>query len=57
MEDSQEQMVNLLTSEIDSNAEEFYKFEENISNVKLEDVKELASKASEKFSFFALVPK
>jgi predicted Zn-dependent peptidase len=57
MEDSQEQMVNLLKTEIDGNAEEFYKFEENISKVKLEDVKELARKAFRDFSFFALVPK
>jgi len=57
MEDSQEQMINLLKTEIDGNAEEFYKFEENISKVKLEDVKELAKKAIKNFSFFALVPK
>jgi predicted Zn-dependent peptidase len=57
MEDSQEQMVNLLKFEIDGNAEEFYKFEDNISKVKLEDVKELAKKAFKNFSFFALVPK
>lgn len=57
MEDSQEQMVNLLSNEIQGNAEEFYKFEENISRVKLEDVRELAKKALKDFSFFALVPK
>jgi predicted Zn-dependent peptidase len=57
MEDSEEQMTNLLSSEIQGNAEDFYKFEENISKVKLEDVKELAKKATKKFSFFALVPK
>ncbi|MDO8623561.1 MAG: pitrilysin family protein [archaeon] len=56
MEDSQIQMVNLLTFEIDGNAEEFYEFEKDIKNVKLEDVKELAKKAKEKYSFFALVP-
>ena len=56
MEDSQEQMVNLLSNEIQGNAEEFYKFEENISRVKLEDVRELAKKALKDFSFFALVP-
>jgi predicted Zn-dependent peptidase len=56
MEDSQLQMVNLLLSEINGNAEEFYEFEENILNAKLEDVKELAKKAKEKYSFFALVP-
>lgn len=57
MEDSQEQMVNLLSSETQGNAEDFYKFEENISKVKLEDVKDLAKKAAKTFSFFALVPK
>lgn len=56
MEDSQGQMINLLVSEIQGNAEEFYEFEKNIKGVKLEDVKELAKKATEKFSFFALVP-
>lgn len=56
MEDSQNQMVNLLYSEVNGNAEEFYEFEKNIREVKLENVKELAKKASEKFSFFALVP-
>ena len=56
MEDSQLQMISLLSHEIDGNAEEFYKFEENIKKVKLEDVKELAKNAKEKYSFFALVP-
>ena len=56
MEDSQSQMVNLLAYEIDGNAKEFYNFEKNISEVNLKDVKELAKKAKEKFSFFALVP-
>jgi predicted Zn-dependent peptidase len=55
-EDSQIQMVNLLSYEIDGNAEEFYEFEKNISKVRLEDVKELAKKAKEKYSLFALVP-
>ena len=57
MEDSQTQMVNLLISELHGGAEDFYKFEEKISAVKLKDVKELARRASEKYSFFALVPK
>jgi len=56
MEDSQMQMVGLLYCEIDGSAEEFYKFEKNIKAVKLEDVKELANNARNKFSFFALVP-
>jgi len=56
MEDSQMQMIHLLSYEIDGNAEEFYDFEKNIKSVKIEDVKELAKKAKEKYSFFALVP-
>ncbi len=57
MEDSESQMVSLLYSEINGNAEEFYEFEKNISEVKLEDVKKLASKVKDNFSFFALIPK
>ena len=56
MEDSQEQMVALLTFEINGNAEDFYEYEKNIENVKLQDVRDLAKKATEKNSFFALVP-
>lgn len=56
MEDSQRQMHNLLSSEISSDAREFYDFEKNIKGVKLEDVKDLAKKAIDKYSFFALVP-
>ena len=57
MEDSQDQMANFLSYEITGNAEDFYNFEKNISEVKLEDVKELASKVKGKdYSFFALVP-
>ena len=57
MEDSQNQMINLLYSEISNNAEEYYKYEKNILNVKIEDVKELAEKAFRQHSFFALNPK
>lgn len=57
MEDSQTQMINLLASEIQGEAEDFYEYEKNISKVKLEDVKELAKKAIKEHSFFALVPK
>lgn len=57
MEDSQNQMMNLLVSEIHGSAEDFYEFEKNIFKVKLKDVKELAKKAIKKYSFFALVPK
>ncbi|MAH03899.1 hypothetical protein CMI39_03895 [Candidatus Pacearchaeota archaeon] len=54
MEDSQNQMVNLLHHEINGNAKKFYDLEKNISSVKLEDVKNLAK--IKKYSFFALVP-
>jgi len=54
MEDSQNQMVNLLFYEIEGNAKNFYDFEKNIKTVKLEDVKELAKLKN--YSFFALVP-
>lgn len=54
MEDSQSQMVNLLSHEIIGNAKEFYEFEKNISQVELKDVKNLAK--IKKYSFFALVP-
>ena len=56
MEDSQIQMFNLLMHEINKNAEDFYNFERNVSAVKVEDVKMLAKKAVENYSFFALVP-
>ena len=54
MEDSQEQLSNLLFYEIDGNAKNFYDFEKNIDKVKIEDVKELANLKD--YSFFALVP-
>ncbi|MEK6823705.1 MAG: pitrilysin family protein [Nanoarchaeota archaeon] len=57
MEDSQTQMMNLLISEIQGDAKDFYEYEKNISKVKLKDVKELASRFKENHSFFALVPK
>ena len=50
------QMVKLLLYEINGNAKEFYEFEKNIKTVNLEDVKDLAKKAKEKYSFLALVP-
>lgn len=54
MEDSQMQLANLLSYEIDGNAKEFYEYEKNISEVKLKDVKNLAK--IKKYSFLALVP-
>jgi predicted Zn-dependent peptidase len=57
MEDSQQQMVNLLAYELQGDAKEFYGFEKKILDVKLKDVKKLAAEAKNKYSFFALVPK
>ena len=57
MEDSQQQMVNLLAYELQGNAKDFYDFEKRILEVKLEDVKKLALEAKNKYSFFALIPK
>lgn len=57
MEDSQNQMTNLLTHELNGNAKEFYNFEKNIRDVKLNDVKKIAFSALKKYSFLALVPK
>ncbi len=57
MENSEVQMVNLLLHEMGGDATNFYDYCEEISKVKLEDVKELASKVREgNYSFFALVP-
>lgn len=59
MEESQDQMVNLIHHEIsDFGAETLYTFDDQIRKVTLEDVKNLASEVKEgKYSFFALVPK
>jgi len=57
MEDSQQQMVNLLAYELHGNAKEFYNFEKDVIKVKLEDVKKLALNVKDDYSFFALVPK
>jgi len=56
MEDSQSQMVHLLATEIEGDAGKFYNYEKNILDVNLKDVKDLAKKAVENYSFFALVP-
>lgn len=55
-EDSMTQMERLLHYEVDSNAEELYSFVEKIRSVQLADVKKLAAKVKEGYSFFALVP-
>ncbi len=57
MEDTQSQMINLLSSEVSSKAEDFYNFQKEIEKVKLEEVKKLASEVKKGYSFFALVPK
>ena len=58
MENSQEQMIHLLSEELDSDAREFYNFVEKISKVKLKEVKSLASRVKDgNYSFFSLVPK
>lgn len=54
MEDSQNQMINLIFSEINEKAEDFYDFEEHIRTVNLEDVKSLAN--IKDYSFMALIP-
>jgi len=54
MEDSENQMVNLLAYETNGNAGEFYDFEKKIKAVVLKDVRALAG--IKKYSFFALVP-
>jgi predicted Zn-dependent peptidase len=54
MEDSQTQLINLLTYEIEGNAKEFYNFERDVKAVKLDNVKKMAK--IKNYSFFALVP-
>lgn len=57
MEDSQGQMAHLLISELNSKAEDFYSYEKKILEVKLGDVKKLASKIKDgNYSFFGLIP-
>ena len=57
MEDSQAHMINLVTAESSGIVTQFYNIKENISNVQLEDVKNIAKDATEKYSLFTLVPK
>lgn len=57
LEESEDEMVNLLLEELNGDAENFYNFEKNINAVTLNEVKELAKKASEKYSFYVLEPK
>lgn len=54
-EDSQGQMLDLLYHEVWDDAKNSYEYEKKIMDVKIEDVKKLAS--FDKYSFIALVPK
>ena len=54
MEDSHNQLLNLISCEIDGDAREFYQFEKKIKAVKLKDVKNLAN--LKRYSLFVLVP-
>lgn len=56
MEDSQTQVINLLYAEVHGDANEFYEYEKHILGVKLGDVREIAKKAANKYSFFVLEP-
>lgn len=54
LEDSRETATNLILEEIASGAEEYYKFEEKIKSVALDDIKKLSQKSV--YSFFVLTP-
>ena len=56
LEDSHNQMANLLFNEANGNAKSVYDFEKDILGVKLKDVKEIARKAVKKNSSFVLIP-
>jgi len=53
-ETSEQVMMELITEENSGNSEEYYKYEQKIQEIKLEDVKELAKLKG--YSFIALVP-
>jgi len=53
-EESEEVMMGLITEENAGNAENYYKYEERINSLKLEDLKKLAKLKA--YSFMALVP-
>lgn len=58
MENSESQLMELISHEIKNKAEDFYDFEKKIRAVKLSSVKKIASKIIDgNYSFFALVPK
>lgn len=52
--DSEQVMADLISEENSGNVEEYYRYEERIQNVKLEDVRKLAKLKG--YSFIALVP-
>lgn len=57
MEESQGQLIELIASEIQGDAREFYDYEKKIKKVKMNDVKEIVAKVIDgNYSFFALVP-
>ena len=56
MEESRTQMVQLIYSELEGDAKEYYNFGEKIKKVKLEDVKKMAADAVKKHSWMVLVP-
>ncbi len=55
-EDSQAQMLNLLSWEIVSKAEDAYEFEKKIKEVRVEDVKKLVKQILKEHNFFELLP-
>ena len=56
MEDSQIQMISLMSHEVDNDINSFYEYEKHIKKVKLKDVKRLANNAINAYSLFALIP-
>ena len=55
-EESSEVMNELLFSELSGKAEDYYSHDEKINLVKLDDVKKLAKKFSEDYSFASVIP-
>jgi predicted Zn-dependent peptidase len=53
-ENSEDVMIELISEENAGNAEEYYKYEDKINNLKLEDVRKMAKLKG--YSFFALLP-
>ncbi len=55
-ESSEGWMTQLLYAENIGDVKELYNFEKNVKEIKLDDVKQMAKNAANKYSFFALVP-